>query len=78
VRSRFATEQRCPENEVTVAEWSGTRYLARGCEKETTYVCGAVVNFKGAVQCMEAGLPNPPGYRERERPVLPTPDPRMP
>ena len=78
VRSRFATEQDCPEDRVVVDEEGGTQYRARGCDKETTYVCGAVAGFRGGVQCVQENLPNPPGYRERDRPVLPPPDPRVP
>jgi hypothetical protein len=78
VRSRFAVEQNCPENQVAVDEAGGTRYRARGCDKETAYVCGAPTALKGGVQCVEEGLPNPPSYRETDRPVLPPPDPRVP
>ncbi len=78
VRSRFAADQGCPEDQVVVDEEGGTEYRARGCEKQTTYVCGAVAAFKGGVQCVEEGLPNPPRYRERDRPVLPPPDARIP
>jgi hypothetical protein len=77
VRSRFAVEQGCPESQVDVDAEGGTQYRARGCDKETIYVCGAVAGFKGGVQCVQEGLPNPPGYRERERPVMPPPDPRI-
>jgi hypothetical protein len=77
IRSRFATEQKCPEDEVAVDESGGTQYRARGCDKETTYVCGAVAAFKGGVQCVQQGLPSPPGYREHDHPVLPPPDPRI-
>jgi hypothetical protein len=77
VRSRFATEQGCPEDQVAVDEEGGTQYRARGCGKETTYVCGAVAGFKGGVQCVQEGLASPPGVREPDRPVLPPPDPRV-
>ena len=77
VRSRFATEQDCPEDQVTVDEEGGTQYRARGCSKETTYVCGSVAGFKGGVQCVQEGLASPPGVREPDRPVLPPPDPRV-
>jgi hypothetical protein len=79
VRSRFAEEQGCPEAQVAVDEEGGTQYRARGCDKETTYVCGAVATaFKGGVQCVQEGLSNPPGYREPDRPILPPPDPKIP
>jgi hypothetical protein len=78
VRSRFATEQGCPEEHVVVDEPGGSLYRARGCEKETTYACSSVAAFKGGVQCVEEGLPNPPGYREPDRQPLPPPDPRVP
>lgn len=77
VRSRFAVEQDCAENQVVVDAWGGTRYRARGCEKETTYVCNAVADFKGGVQCVEEGLPHSAGYREPDRSTLPPPDPRI-
>lgn len=78
VRSRFATEQDCPEDQVTVDEEGGTQYRARGCNKETTYVCGSVAAaFKGGIQCVQEGLASPPGAREPERPVLPPPDPKI-
>jgi hypothetical protein len=77
VRSRFATERGCPGDQVTVTAEGGTQYRARGCDKETVYVCGSVASFKGGAQCVEQGLPNPPGYREPEHPVLPPPDPRI-
>jgi hypothetical protein len=78
VRSRFSVEQNCAENQVVVDEAGGTKYRARGCDKETVYVCSAPAAAKGGVQCVEEGLPNPPSYRERDRPVLPPPDPRVP
>jgi hypothetical protein len=78
VRSRFAVEQGCPEDRVVVDEQGGTLYRARGCEKETIYACGAVAAFRGGAQCVQEGLPNPPGYREPDRAVLPPPDPRLP
>ena len=77
IRSRFATEQSCPEDQVVVEEGDSTHYRARGCDKETTYVCSAMAAFKGGVQCVQQGLPSPPGYREPERPVFPPPDPRI-
>jgi hypothetical protein len=77
VRSRFAREQGCPEGQVSVDEAGGTQYRARGCDKETTYVCSGVGGFRNGVQCVEQWLPNPPGYREKDRPVLPPPDPRI-
>jgi hypothetical protein len=78
IRARFAKEQSCPEDLVAVDEEGGTQYRARGCDKETTYVCGSVAAFKGGVQCVQQDLPNPPGYREPDRSVLPPPDPKMP
>jgi hypothetical protein len=78
VRSRFARDQGCPEDQVTVDEASATEYRARGCEKETTFVCSAPSAFRGGVQCVEQGLPAPPGYREAEHPVMAAPDPRVP
>jgi hypothetical protein len=77
VRSRFAVEQNCPEEQVRVDDWDATKYRARGCQKETTYVCSAVAGFKGGVQCVEEGLPSPPGYRAPDRLLLPPPDPRI-
>jgi hypothetical protein len=77
VRSRFAVERGCSEDQVVVDEEGGAQYRARGCEKEATYVCSAVAGFRGGVQCVEEGLPNPPGYHERDRPVLPPPDPKV-
>jgi hypothetical protein len=78
VQSRFAAEQNCPEDQVTVDQIGGEQYLAHGCDKETTYVCGAVAAFRGGVQCVQQGLAGPPGSREGERPALPPPDPRIP
>ena len=76
VRSRFATENNCPEDQVVV-DPGATQYRDRGCEKETTYVCSATAAFNGGVQCIEEGLPSPPGYRDRDHPVQPPPDPRI-
>ena len=78
VRSRFAKEQGCPESQVIVDETSATEYRARGCEKETAFVCTAASAFRGGVECVEQGLPAPPGYREANHPVLPPPDPNIP
>jgi hypothetical protein len=78
VRSRFAKEQSCPEDQVRVDEAGGAQYRARGCDKETIYVCDHVAAFKGGVECVQQGLPNPPAYRERAPPVLPPPDPGLP
>jgi hypothetical protein len=78
VRSRFATEQNCAEDQVTVDQTGAEQYRARGCGQETTYVCGSVAALKGGVQCVQQGLSGPPGYREPERSVLPPPDPRIP
>ena len=78
VRTRFATEQGCPEDRVVVDEEGGYLYRARGCDKETTYVCGSVAGFKTGAQCAEEGLPSTGGDRERDRPPLPPPDPRIP
>src|SRR5579862_8026668 len=75
VRSRFAKEQSCPEDQVRVDEGGGTQYRARGCDKETVYVCSAAAAFKGGVECVQQGLGSPPDVREHERPVLPPPDP---
>ena len=78
VRSRFAKEQGCPEDQVVVDERGGTQYSAHGCEKETTYVCGSSAAFnRGGIQCAQEGLPSPPGYREPEHPVQAPPDPRI-
>jgi hypothetical protein len=78
VRSRFAEEQGCPEDQVAVVEGGGTRYRARGCEKETTYVCGSTAAFnRGGIQWVQEGLPDPPGYREHDRPSPLGPDPRI-
>ncbi len=78
VRSRFATEQSCPKDQVRVDEEGGTQYRARGCDKEAVYVCDKVAAFKGGVECVQEGLRNPPGYEEREKPPSPTPDPAVP
>jgi hypothetical protein len=72
VRTRFAAEARCPDDAVTVEE-GATQYRARGCGRETTYVCGSTAGFRGGVQCAQEGLQPPPGYREPERPL----DPRV-
>jgi hypothetical protein len=77
VRTRFAAEQGCPEDRVTVDEEGGALYRARGCDKEATYACSGVGGFKGGVQCAQEGLANPPGYREPDRPTLPPPDPKL-
>ena len=77
VRDRFATEQSCPEDQVMVDQPGAEQYRARGCDKETRYVCGSAAAFKGGVQCVQEGLSGPPGYREPERPVLPPPDAKI-
>jgi hypothetical protein len=78
VRSRFAKEQGCPENQVVVDEARGSLYRARGCDAETTYACSGVAGIRGGVECVQEWLPNPPAYREPARPVLLPPDPRIP
>ena len=79
VRTRFANEQSCPEDQVVVDDDGATHYRARGCEKEASYVCSAgAAASAGSIQCVEQGAPNPPGYREPDRPIVPPPDPRMP
>ena len=77
IRTRFSNEQTCPEDRVLVDEEGPTRYRARGCEKEAAYVCSSAAAFKGGVQCVQEGLPNPPAYREPEHPAQPPPDPRI-
>jgi hypothetical protein len=75
VRTRFAKEQSCPEEEVTITLEGGSLYRARGCDKETTYACGSVAGFQGGVQCVEEGFPSPRAPRDPDRPVMPPPDP---
>jgi hypothetical protein len=57
VRSRFAEERRCPEDQVVVDEEGGTQYWARGCDKEATYVCGAVAAFRAGFSASRKGFP---------------------
>jgi hypothetical protein len=78
VQNRFSTERGCLKDRVRVDDPEGTLYRVRGCDEETTYVCGAVAALKGGVECVERGLPNPPAYQERARPVMPPPDPNIP
>ena len=63
---------------MVVDQEGATQYRARGCAKETAYVCSSMAVMKGGVECVEEGLPNPRGYREPDRPVVPPPDPRIP
>ncbi len=78
VRTRFANEQSCPEEQVFVDDEDATHYRARGCDKEASYVCSAAAAAsRGNIQCVEQGVASPPSYREPDRPVLPPPDPRV-
>jgi len=78
VRTRFANEQSCPEDQVAVDDDGATHYRARGCEKETSYVCSAPAAASGGnIQCVEQGASSPPSYREPDRPIVPPPDPRI-
>ncbi len=77
VRSRFAKEQSCPVDRVTVDGPFAQRYRAHGCDREATYVCTSTGGFKGGGECVEEGLPNPPGYRDREHPNIAPPDPNV-
>jgi hypothetical protein len=79
LRSRFATENGCPEAQVNVAASGATQYLANGCGQTTTYVCAhATMSQTDVRQCaIEDARParSPP---ERERAGLPPPDPKVP
>jgi hypothetical protein len=78
VQGRFAKEQSCPKDQVTVDEPLYQRYRAHGCGKETTYVCNSTGGFRGGIDCVEEGLQNPPAYRDREHPNIAPPDPNIP
>src|SRR5882672_10980244 len=73
VRSRFAEEQGCPEDQVAVDEAGGTQYRARGCEKETTYVCGAAAAFRGWFSASRKGSPIRPGIASATARYFPRP-----
>jgi len=78
LKSRFATENACPEGDVYVSTSGGTQYQASGCKQSTTYVCAHASMSKTDVRgCAveDARLPRSPP--EKERPVLPPPDPRV-
>lgn len=78
LRTRFATENGCPEAQVQVSAAGATEYSANGCGQSTTYVCAhATMSRTDVRRCaIEDARParSPP---ERERAVLPPPDPRV-
>ncbi len=79
VQDRFAKEHGCPAQNVTVEEPAGARYGVHGCDTEATYVCShTLAAFRGGVQCVEQGLPSPPGSSEGNKAVPPPLDPRIP
>jgi len=73
IRSRFAAEQNCREDQVVVDEEGGTQYRARGCEKETTYVCGAAAAFRGGFSASRKGSPIRPGIASATARYFPRP-----
>ncbi len=78
LKSRFATEEACPEAEVNVTSIGATQYQASGCERSVVYVCSHGSMSKTDVRSCaveDARLPRSPP--DKERPVLPPPDPRV-
>lgn len=57
LKARFAREQSCPQDQVSVSDAGGAVYRASGCGVDTEYICDA---FAGAGdssrRCRERGL----------------------
>jgi hypothetical protein len=78
LKSRFATEQACPESEVNVTPSGGTQYHASGCKQSLVYVCAHASMSKTDVRGCAVDDARPPrSPPDKERPVLPPPDPRV-
>jgi hypothetical protein len=78
LKSRFATEEACPAAEVNVTNVGATQYQASGCQRSVVYVCAHASMSKTDVRSCaveDARLGRRPP--EKERPVLPPPDPRV-
>jgi hypothetical protein len=77
LKARYAREQSCPVDQVSVAERGGTVYLANGCGNETEYVCDAFAGTgDSSTRCRERGLnPHEPmGDPPPQNPTLERPD----
>jgi hypothetical protein len=74
LKTRFAKERACPEDEVRVSEKGGNAYVARGCGQSAEYVCSAFANSQGTAPCEERGLRRqaPAGGDPRPFPESPT------
>ena len=78
LKSRFATEEACPESDVTVTNVGATQYHASGCRQSVVYVCEHASMSKTDVRrCAIEDARSPRSPQEKERPVLPPPDPRV-
>lgn len=78
VRKRFSTEYGCPASRVDVSSDSATRYHASGCDEAAVYVCGTFTSMnRTSRDCVEESVLRSPAPAERDRPVLPPPDPRV-
>jgi hypothetical protein len=57
LKARFAREQTCPPDQVSVTDAGGAVYHASGCGAETEYVCEAFAGMGDISQrCRERGL----------------------
>ncbi|HEY1536358.1 MAG TPA: hypothetical protein VGF76_20200 [Polyangiaceae bacterium] len=57
LKARFAREQRCPADQVSVTDAGGAVYHASGCGTDTDYVCEAFAGMGDINQrCHERGL----------------------
>ena len=57
VKARFAREQTCPADQVSVTDAGGAVYRASGCGTETEYVCEGFAGMGDSSQrCRERGL----------------------
>jgi hypothetical protein len=57
LKARFAREQTCPADQVSVTDAGGAAYRVSGCGTETEYVCESFAGMGDSSQrCHERGL----------------------
>ena len=57
LRTRFARERACSEDQVRVEDAGGNEYRVSGCEQHAVYVCGSTAGFGNpGASCAEQGV----------------------
>ena len=57
LKARYAREQSCPADQVSITEAGGDVYRANGCGNGTEYICGNFAGFGDSSSgCHERGL----------------------